>query len=186
MTLGGPVIWITGLSGAGKTTVSRTLVDRLRTQGMSPVILDGDIVREALDVHGGYDRESRHRMAFTYARLCRTFALQGHTVVCSTISLFHDVQEWNRQNIDGYIEVLLDVPLDVLRQRDSKGIYRHGDRHKIVGLGVTPEFPRNPDLVIANHDDTSPDRAAREIIEFCAQRDAWRTAHPTTVSRRKK
>src|SRR5947209_8843532 len=77
----GRVIWLTGLSGAGKSTVAREVVNRLHGRGIRPVLLDGDELRGALGVSGSYDRASRRQLAFVYARLCRLLACQGHTVV---------------------------------------------------------------------------------------------------------
>lgn len=85
---GGRVIWLTGLSGAGKTTLARALLKYLPRA----VLLDGDELREALGVAtSGFDAASRKKLALTYARLAGLLARQGLTVVVATISLFHDV-----------------------------------------------------------------------------------------------
>ena len=80
------------------------------------------------------------------ARLCRMLASQGADVVCPTISLFHEVQRWNRENIPGYREIYLRVPLDELRRRDRKGIYaaaQRGDAQTSSGSTCRPRFPRH-------------------------------------------
>ncbi|MEU8953141.1 adenylyl-sulfate kinase [Streptomyces sp. NPDC048518] len=163
----GGVIWVTGLAESGKTTVSEALVAQIRRIGVKPVHLDGNIMREAIGETRSFDRASRRKMAYTYARLGRMLAAQGQLVICSTISLFHDVHEWNRKNIDRYFEVFLDVPLRELKRRDSKGVYRESNDAEIVGIGVTPEFPVNPDLEIANHSDIHPEAAASRILSAC-------------------
>jgi hypothetical protein len=89
-------------------------------------------------------RRDRRRSAMRNARLCRLLAEQGADVVCATISLFHEVQRWNRENIPGYREIYLRVPIDELRRRDSKGIYagaQRGDARNVVGLDVPAEAP---------------------------------------------
>ncbi|MFF3641186.1 adenylyl-sulfate kinase [Streptomyces sp. NPDC002564] len=163
----GGVIWVTGLAESGKTTVSRELARKIRRFGVKPVHLDGNVVREAIGETRSFDREGRRRMAYTYARFSRMLAGQGQLVICSTISLFHDVHEWNRENIDPYFEVFLDVPLEELKKRDSKGVYSEADDAEIVGIGVQPEFPVNPDLQIPNFSAVRPDAAAARILTAC-------------------
>ncbi|MFH8612542.1 adenylyl-sulfate kinase [Streptomyces sp. NPDC018029] len=163
----GGVFWITGLAESGKTTVSKILARQIRSHGIRPVLLDGNIVREVIGETRSFDRESRRRMAYTYARFSRMLASQGQVVICATISLFHDVHKWNRENIERYYEVFLDVPLEELKKRDSKGVYSESDDKDIVGIGVEPEFPESPDLEIANFSDVDPDAAASRILDEC-------------------
>jgi cytidine diphosphoramidate kinase len=167
----GSVIWITGLSGAGKSTVAEELVRRLREDGVRPVALDGDGLRSALGDDGAYDPDSRRRLAFVYARLCRLLAEQGHTVVCATISLRHEVHAWNRANLGSYLEIFLDVPLEELSRRDPKGVYR-GPRESVVGVGFAAELPRWPDLTIRNFGSTTSSAAAELIYGLWARRAA--------------
>lgn len=145
---GGRVIWITGFSGAGKTTLAEALMPHLGPRG---VLLDGDALREVLDAaQCGFDRESRKRLAFTYARMARLLALQGFTVVVATISLFHDLHAWNRQNLPGYCEVWLDVPEEIRRRRDPKGLYAAVDCGQVQDMACERmvEVPRAPHLTL--------------------------------------
>lgn len=158
-------IWLTGLSSTGKSAVARELRALLLERGVAPVLLDGDRLREALPWEIGYRREERLGLARFYGRLARQFAEQGHVVICSTVSLFHEVQAWNREHIPGYFEVWLRAPADELRRRDGgKRVYA-GARGAVVGGEIAPEFPRTPDLTIDNHGATTPQAAARRILE---------------------
>jgi len=149
------VIWITGLSGTGKSTLAQEVVLHLKAAGISVVMLDGDELREILgavevnaDNHG---RNRRLALAMQYAKLCRILASQGLTVVIATISLFHEVHAWNRSNLPGYFEVYLKVPFDELRRRDPKGIYRRfdaGDLSNVAGLDLPVDEPFAPDWVV--------------------------------------
>ena len=150
MDTNGRVVWLTGLSGAGKTTLARALMPHLPQPRL---LLDGDEMREALaPLAGGYDPKNRKQLAFAYARLCKLAAKQGITVVCATISMFHDVQRWNRENLPGYVEVYLDVPETVRRERDYKNIYkaraRAGQETPVAGRDFPPELPECPDIII--------------------------------------
>jgi adenylylsulfate kinase len=142
MNSGGRVIWITGLSGAGKTTLAHALLPLLPQPRL---FLDGDVMREALALlAGGYAREERLKLALTYARLAKLIADQGVAVVCATISLFHDVHGWNRDNLPGYCEIFLDVPEDVRMRRDYKKVYQAEEA--VVGKTLIPELPLHPDI----------------------------------------
>lgn len=166
----GRVVWITGLSGAGKTTVARRLVGSLRQAGTACIHLDGDELREVLaDPNYGFDRESRLRGAGIYQRLALLCARQGLVAVVSTISLFREVHSWNRANLPGYFEVFLDVSESVRVSRDPKGLYassRAGSLPQMPGIDLPPDLPEHPDLRIAN--DGGPDGIegiARRIAE---------------------
>jgi glutamine kinase len=163
----GRVYWITGLSGAGKTTVGKELWRRLRAVGRAAVLLDGDIVREVIAEDLGHTTASRRKSAMRNARLCRLLCGQGIDVICPTISLFHEVHRWNRANIPGYCEIYLRVPMEELRRRDPKGIYaaaHRGELRDVVGLDLPAELPESPDLVLDNFGALDGAAAADRIL----------------------
>ena len=180
----GRVFWITGLSGAGKTTIGVELWRRLRAAGRSAVFLDGDELRAAVAQDLGHSLPHRRRSAMRNARLCRMLALQGHDVVCSTISLFHAVHRWNRGNIPGYCEIYLRVPLSDLQRRDQKAVYltQQGDAAaQVVGLDLPAELPESPDLVLDNHGALDPAAAVNRIWSQCVMRDAAGARHTRSL-----
>lgn len=160
----GRVIWITGLSGAGKTTLARALLPHLP----GSVLLDGDEMREALGVaNRAFDAASRKQLALTYARLARLLARQGLTVVVATISLFHDVHSWNRVHLPGYLEIFLDVSEEVRRSRDPKGLYageQNGQIQHMAGCTTPVETPRAPHLRLDSS--CSLEDAVQKIMEY--------------------
>src|SRR5271155_4798622 len=181
----GRVFWITGLSGAGKTTLGRELTSRLRAAGRPVTFLDGDALRSVIAEDLGHTAEDRQRSAMRNARLCRLLAEQGVDVVCATISLFHEVQRWNRENIPGYREIYLRVPIDELRRRDSKGIYagaQRGDARNVVGLDLPAEAPEAPDLVLDNYGALDVATAVDRILAVCASRNSAGTAQPARLA----
>lgn len=163
------VIWITGLSAAGKTTLATAVVRRLRELGEPVVLLDGDDLREALGADAAHDRATRLRLGFQYARLARMIARQGVTVVVGTVALFKEIHAWNRANQPGYFEVYLKVPLEELRRRDPKGLYRRFDAglmKDVAGLDLPVDEPASPDLLLAHG--PGPDAMLDRFFELFA------------------
>lgn len=160
----GPVIWITGFSGAGKTTVSLATLARLKAAGRCCVLLDGDRLRATLAPDAGHSPGERLGLALTYSRLCRELSGQGLTVVCATISMFDEVWAWNRANIAKYLEVYLRVPLDVRATRDAKGLYGQKTSN-MVGLDMVLPEPASPHLIIENHGAVNVNAAVDIIVD---------------------
>ena len=157
----GTVYWFTGLTGVGKTTLSRIFCKTLRETERPVVLLDGDTLRGELYDGFGYSLDQRKKLAFRYGRLCRLLANQGVDVVCATISLFHDVQRWNRANITNYREIYITAPIEVLVERDHKGIYKAalaGERSDVMGVNLAVEAPETPELLIDNDGTRTPEQ----------------------------
>ena len=125
--------WITGLSASGKTTLSTLLVEYLRKNKIEVVHFDGDDLREVFSDYGN-SKTDRLKRAKKFSKLCKLIIDQGFSVVIGIIGLSHELQEWNRKNIDNYIEIFLDIPLTELEKRDPKGIYRDAREGKIKNV----------------------------------------------------
>lgn len=163
----GSVYWITGLSGAGKTTIASLLYKDLICKKEGIVLLDGDELRKTVAGDLGYTYEERLEAAMRYARLSAMLAKQGITVIIGTISMFDKVRDWNRENIPSYCEVYLEVPIEVLQSRNQKSLYsdvKKGDVKNVVGMDMTIEEPKCPDIVIRN-DGTLTVEACVEMIK---------------------
>jgi adenylylsulfate kinase-like enzyme/SAM-dependent methyltransferase len=163
----GAVFWITGLSGAGKTTLGTRLYYRLKSEGRIVVLLDGDVIKNLFsDETVDYSKLGRKKRAYQYSRLCRLLSDQGIDVVCCTIAMFHEVREWNRSNIRNYQEVYIDVDFKDLLTRDAKGfygIYKQGET-SMVGIDGDVELPKCPDTVIHNTMDNRVDEYIDTIL----------------------
>lgn len=161
------VYWITGLSGAGKTTIGRLFYQKLKQDFPNTVFLDGDIMREVFGADLGYTEPERRKCAMRYARLCDMLQKQDLNVVCCTISMFDAVREWNREHIDSYREIYIRVSMETLYKRDQKGLYSGNtvEREKeIAGIQIPFEEPHSPDLVLENNGDRTPEEQAEQII----------------------
>ena len=162
------VFWITGLSGAGKTTIGKALYTHLKSSNPAAMLLDGDKLREVMGGVFGYTVTERLKSAMCCARLCKLLAEQDLTVVCCTVSMFKEVWAWNRANIPGYTEVYIKVSSHVLMERDQKNLYsgvKNGVVSDVVGLDLLLDEPSAPDIVINNEGDISISECVEMILQ---------------------
>lgn len=145
----GVTVWFTGLSGAGKTTISRAVGNRLKSYGQKLEILDGDVVRLNLCKGLGFSKEDRdeniRRVAFVAGLLTRNQV----TVLVSAISPYREIRQEVRERIGNFVEVYVNAPLQVCEQRDVKGLYkkaRAGEIKNFTGIDDPYEPPFNPDV----------------------------------------
>lgn len=160
----GVLYWITGLSGAGKTTIGNRLYYRMKQVKDNVVLLDGDILKQIAGSDLGYDRKARIERGHRYSALCKVLTDQGIHVIICTIAMYDVIREWNRQNIENYVEVFLDVDMEVLRRRNRKALYSAS--HDVAGVDVEVEYPKSPDIVIANDGSGSLEEDVAKILDY--------------------
>lgn len=164
----GQVYWVTGLSGSGKTTLAQALFIELQKRRVPVILLDGDEVREALGNVFGYSPEERRKAAYAYARLSALIAGQGVNVVIATISMFHEVRQWNTTHIRNYIEIYLRSDRVLLEKRDSKGLYSYArDKDAFFMVGHLQEFeePLSPNFKFTASDVLDIQKTVQNILD---------------------
>ena len=164
------VIWITGLSGSGKSTIAERVFEILKPDMSELIVLDGDIIRELFGKALDYSEPSRIVQVERLRTMAQFMSEQGLVVIVTVLYCHPDLMAWNRDNIEDYFEVYLDTPLDVVMRRDVKGLYakaERGDMPNVVGLDVPWHAPRCPDLHIKGDDGSTVDQFARLIIGQC-------------------
>jgi cytidine diphosphoramidate kinase len=147
------VVWIIGLSGAGKTTLANEVVANIRSSQSNVVLIDGDAIREVFGNELGHTLEDRRKNADRICGLGRFLESQGMTVVCAVLSIFHESQDWNRKNLKEYYEVFIDTSMEDLIERDGKSLYKkalNGELKDVVGVDLEFKPPKKPDLIIDN------------------------------------
>jgi adenylylsulfate kinase len=145
----GVTVWLTGLSGAGKTTISRVVEQELQTQGYKVEVLDGDIVRQYLTKGLGFSKEDRDENIRRISFVAHLLTKNDVIVLVSVISPYRDLREEVRQYIGDFIEVFVSAPLNVCEQRDVKGLYkkvRSGEIKHFTGIHDPYEIPLHPDV----------------------------------------
>lgn len=145
------VIWITGVSAAGKTTLARALIDRFKPSVPELCHVDGDEIRALFGNDLSYDEAGRTQQIKRIQKLTAILDEQGLCVVVAALYAHPDLLEWNRNNFSEYYEVYLDTPMSVARKRDPKGLYAKvaaGHMDNVVGIDVPWHAPQNPTLSI--------------------------------------
>jgi len=153
----GFTVWLTGLSGAGKTTIAQSLENALRGRGRGVEVLDGDVVRTHLSKGLGFSREDRDtnilRIAFVSSLLTR----HGVAVISAAISPYEDTRRRARAEIGDFLEVYVRCPLEELMRRDVKGLYAKALRGEIgnfTGVSDPYEEPVAPDIIVDTDHET--------------------------------
>jgi adenylylsulfate kinase len=164
----GFVVWLEGLSGAGKTTLSREVSTRLREMGWKSEVLDGDEVRRMFSPELGFSRKDREFHARRVSYVARILARNGVAVLVAMITPYETSRQAARSEVAArFTEVWLKCPLEICRRRDPKGIYRRteeGDVKKMTGVDDPFEEPLNPDLVV-DTSNASVSECADRILE---------------------
>jgi bifunctional enzyme CysN/CysC len=168
------VVWLTGLPGSGKSTIARGLEQRLFDQGLRTMLLDGDQVRHGLCADLDFSAEDRAENIRRVGEVARLFFEAGHVVICTFVSPFRKDRDFARALVPAgrFLEVLVDTPLEVCRQRDPKGLYAKADAGEIrdmTGVGSPYEVPENPEAVLATVG-VSPETAIDQLMRLLAAR----------------
>jgi len=164
----GTVIWLTGLSGAGKTTLATALRHELTAAGHAVETLDGDEVRENLSRGLGFSKEDRDTNVRRIGFVARLLARNGVIVLASAISPYRQSRDDVRQSVEsdaaGFVEVFVRAPLAVLVERDVKGLYKKalaGEIKNFTGVSDPYEDPLAPDVVVDSSVETVEESAGR-------------------------
>ena len=169
----GRVIWITGLSGSGKTSLAIEMSKVLVAEGINPILLDGDEMRKNLFGNiipeDNYSNKSRKTFGKAYSDLSYFLASQGFIVITSVIAMFEEVFSWNKVNLPGYFEIYLKTSLSDLRNENSKGIYSDFEKgiiNNLPGVNLKIDEPKKPNLILEKRSNFSAEEKAAEIISL--------------------
>ncbi len=161
----GFTLWFTGLSGSGKTTLSRALEARFRAHGARIELLDGDVVREHLSKGLGFSKEDRDENVRRIGFVCELLSRNGVIAIAAAISPYRDIREEVRARIPNFVEIYMECPLEVLAERDVKGLYKKalaGEIPRFTGVSDPYEPPTNPEITVNSSSET-PDQSLERI-----------------------
>ncbi|MFN2388337.1 MAG: adenylyl-sulfate kinase [Actinomycetota bacterium] len=163
----GVVIWFTGLSGSGKTTIAHVVEEKLLEAGVQVEILDGDVVRENLSKGLGFSKEDRDTNIRRIAFVAHLLQRNGTFVITAAISPYRAIRDEARAMIKDFVEVFADAPLEVCESRDVKGLYakaRAGEIKGFTGIDDPYEAPENAEVVCATGTE-SVEESSQKVID---------------------
>jgi adenylylsulfate kinase len=167
----GFTLWMTGLSGSGKSTITEVLIDEFEERGIPLEVLDGDVVRENLSKGLGFSKEDRDTNIGRIAFVADLLSRNGVPVITAAISPYRETRDNARKLHEGhgtFVEVFVATSLEECEERDTKGLYakaRSGEIKEFTGISDPYEEPENPEIRIETKD-KSPEDCAKEILDY--------------------
>jgi adenylylsulfate kinase len=162
----GFTLWFTGLSGSGKTTLARGVEQKLRDRGLKVEVLDGDVVRTNLSKGLGFSKEDRDTNIRRIGFVCKLLTRNGVAAIASAISPYREVRDYVRKDIGRFVEVYCRCPVDVVIERDVKGLYQKaldGEIENFTGISDPYEEPLHPEVIV-DTDQEDPEESVAKII----------------------
>ena len=163
------ILWITGISGSGKTTIAKELISILKNFLPEIINVDGDEIRELFGNDLGYEEKDRIIQIKRIQRLCLLLEKQNLIVIASALYASDELLSWNRKNFREYYEIFLDAPIELVEKRDVKGLYKkakEGLENNIVGIDIPWNKPKDPDLTINFNSNISLKETVDKIINI--------------------
>lgn len=163
----GFTLWFTGLSGAGKSTISEIIERELRERGHKVEVLDGDVVRTNLSKGLGFSREDRDTNIRRIGWVCQVLTRNDVVAIAAAISPYRDVRDELRGQIPQFVEVYVECPIPTLAERDVKGLYKKalaGEIGNFTGVSDPYEAPLNPEVVCYSDGRETPEQSAAKVI----------------------
>ncbi len=163
----GFVIWFTGLSGSGKTTISHILIEKLKAAGKKVEALDGDVVRTNLSKGLGFSKEDRDTNVRRIGFVAHLLQRNGVVAITAAISPYAEIRDESREVCEDFVEVFTKCDLDTLVGRDTKGLYKKaiaGEIKGFTGVNDPYEDPKNPEVVCDTNKET-PEESAEKILK---------------------
>lgn len=164
----GMTLWFTGLSGAGKTTISQAVEKELIAQGYKVEVLDGDVVRENLTKGLGFSKADRDENIRRIGFVAQLLTRNGVIVIVSAISPYRNIRDEVRNRIGDFVEIYVNAPLAVCEERDVKGLYkraRSGEIKSFTGIDDPYEAPMNPEIECRTDQETLQQSVTKVLTE---------------------
>jgi adenylylsulfate kinase len=169
----GFTLWFTGLSGAGKSTVSALVEKELRARGLKVEVLDGDVVRTHLSKGLGFSKEDRDTNIRRIGWVCEVLSRNGVVAIAAAISPYREIRDEVRTRIPNFVEVYMHCPVEVLAERDVKGLYKKaiaGEIRNFTGVDDPYEAPVNPEVTCHTDGRETAEQSAAKIMAFLSKR----------------
>ncbi len=159
----GILFWVTGLSGSGKTTISKKIVKDIEKLYGPTLLISGDDIRKIFDFRK-YTAKERLSLVLKYCKFAKFITNQNLNLVFAAVGMMHSIRLWYRKNIKNYVEIYIKSDLKKIIKIKKKKIYHKKNIGDIVGINIKPEFPKNPDIIINNSFKKSVNFLSKELV----------------------
>ena len=163
----GFTLWFTGLSGAGKSTISQLAADELRRRGLRVEVLDGDVVRTHLSKGLGFSKEDRDTNIRRIGWVCEVLSRNGVAAIGAAISPYREIRDEIRAKTERFVEVYVECPIPALAERDVKGLYKKalaGELKNFTGVSDPYEPPLNPEVICHTDERETPEQSTAKVL----------------------
>ncbi len=158
----GILFWITGLSGSGKTQISKKIYSSISKKYGPTICVSGDEIRKILNLKG-YDRYQRLEIGKKYIYLAKLITDQKINVIFAVVGLFHKLHKINRATFENYLEIYIKSEINKLKMKKKKYFYRKKVKN-VWGMDINPEFPKKPDIIIYNDFKKNINELSKELL----------------------
>ena len=159
----GILFWVTGLSGSGKTTISKKIHNDIQKLYGPTLLISGDDVREIFDFKD-YSAPKRYSLVMKYSKFAKFITNQNINLIFAVVGMMEKVRSWNKKNITNYLEIYIKSDLKKIIKIKKKKIYHEKSVGDIVGLSIKPEFPQNPDIILNNNLKNDIEYLAKQLL----------------------
>ena len=156
------LFWITGLSGSGKTRISKKIYNQIVKNYGPTVLFSGDDIRRIFNLKS-YSYNDRFQTVMKYCKLAKFITSQNINVIFAVIGMMEGIRKWNRKNINNYVEIYIKSDIKQIIKNRKKKIY-HQNKKDIVGLDIKPEYPKKPHIILNNSFKKNIDDCAKELM----------------------
>ncbi len=156
------LFWITGLSGSGKTRISKKIYNQIVKNYGPTVLFGGDDIRRIFNLKS-YTYNDRFQTVMKYCKLAKFITSQNVNVIFAVIGMMEDIRKWNRKNIKNYVEIYIKSDIKKIIKNRKKKNY-HQNKKNIVGIDIKPEFPKKPHIILNNNFKKNIDEYAKELM----------------------
>ena len=160
----GILFWITGLSGAGKTSIAKKIKYSISKKYGSTLLVNGDDLRRIFNLNK-YDKSSRLKYGIMFHNFAKFVTNQNINLIFAVVGLFEEIRNLNKKNINNYVEIYLKADIKNIKKNKKKKIYFNSKNKSIMGITIKPEFPKKPDIIIKNDFKKNIDYLSKKLLK---------------------
>lgn len=158
----GILFWITGLPGSGKTSIAKEIFPYVKKKFGQTILISGDDLRKLFKLKS-FSKKNRLSYALFYSKICKLLTDKNINVILATVSLFNSVRNWNKYNINNYLEIYIKADIESVINQKRKYFYKKKSKN-VVGKNLKAEFPKTPDIILKNNFKRSIKKLSKELI----------------------